>query len=336
MRRSAAARAEYADAADHRPPDVQRGRLDRVATGVLDPRVDGARPGVADSPAAGRSGRGRSRRVPGPERRARRSTAGSTAAAVPRTRCMRAMMNRMRGPVPTEVLADEQQRVAQHQVVDDVRAATEVGVRDAGAAHDPDLPPGPPRPLAQVGLFAVGEVPLVEQADLLQTGPPGEHQRPVRISGRLPALAAPGPGTVMPPKYVVDHRRLAVTDVGAGQPGARSIVDAPPSIRARQSGAGSASCGATTHHSPASRAEPVSPPGVGARTEAGVLAELQHGDVVDRPQHRQLLSRGPVVDDHDVDVDALLGRGTPRPPRHTAWPGSSARAPRSPHSIWVI
>ena len=77
-----------------------------------------------------------------------------------------------------------------------------------------------PGPDAQVGLLAVGEEALVEQPDLGQALAPQHHERAVGVVGVLPAVPAPG-GAGDAAEVRVDHRRLPVAHIGAGQAGQR-------------------------------------------------------------------------------------------------------------------
>src|SRR5438270_545417 len=73
--------------------------------------------------------------------------------------------------VPAEVVADEQQRVAQLQVLHRRGSSAHVRVADDGVPDDAYFPARPPGPLGEVGFLAVGEVALVEQPDIEQAPP---------------------------------------------------------------------------------------------------------------------------------------------------------------------
>src|SRR5437870_10495721 len=91
------------------------------------------------------------------------------------------------GGVAAEVVANEEQRVTQLQVLDDRRRRAQARVPDHGVPHHADLPARAPGSLAEVGLLAVGEVALVEEPDLVQARSAGDHQRAVGVAGGLPA-----------------------------------------------------------------------------------------------------------------------------------------------------
>ena len=111
-----------------------------------------------------------------------------------------------------------------------------VGVHDDRPAHEPVSQPRGLGPQREVGLLAVGEVALVEQAHLLEQLAAGEHQRAVRVAGRLPALGHGGRREDAA-EVRVDDRRGAVAEVGAGQagPGPRGhgLEHAGQAVRAR-------------------------------------------------------------------------------------------------------
>src|SRR5437879_11234747 len=86
------------------------------------------------------------------------------------------------------MLADEQERVAQLEVVDGRRRGPDVRVAHHGAAHEPALPATRRGAKGEVGLFAIREVTLVEQPDVLEADTAGKHQRPVWMPGPLPAF----------------------------------------------------------------------------------------------------------------------------------------------------
>src|SRR5207248_6067482 len=90
--------------------------------------------------------------------------------------------------VRAEVVADEQEGVPELEVADDLALGV-AWIVDHGAPDDPHLPAGAPGPHRQVRLLAVGEVALVEQADLLQRSSSGHQQGAVGEVGVLPAVA---------------------------------------------------------------------------------------------------------------------------------------------------
>ncbi len=125
-------------------------------------------------------------------------------------------------------------------------AATRVpvsGLTTTAPADEARLPPDGGGPQREVGLLAVREVPLVEQADLHEELAAGQHQRAVGMSGRLPPLRhrrrARGcrRSTGRRPAWRRRRSRRWPARRAAGRR-RRS------SMRARQSGAGSASWGA--------------------------------------------------------------------------------------------
>ena len=104
--------------------------------------------------------------------------------------------------VAAGVLAHEQQRVAQLQVVDGGRRAMPTyGLRDHGAAHQPASPTRRVGPQREVGLLAVGEVALVEQPDVAR-GTAAGRASACRADGRpAPTPRSTVAGARMPPKY---------------------------------------------------------------------------------------------------------------------------------------
>ena len=125
---------------------------------------------------------------------------------------------------------------------------------------EPRLPARRLGPQGEVGLLAVREVALVEQPHLLQHLAAGEHQRAVRVAGRLPSLGHGRRGEDAA-EVRVDDRGGAVAEVGAGQ--ARP-AGAPPPPRA---------CGPGSR-APARRRGAPAPPsrrrrGAGGRARAG-------------------------------------------------------------------
>jgi peptidoglycan/LPS O-acetylase OafA/YrhL len=129
--------------------------------------------------------------------------------------------------VPPAHLLDQQERVAGLEVVDDRHARPDVQVLDPGAADQPHRPASCPGTQGEVGLLAVGEVALVEQAHLLQAGAPQQHEGAVGVVDGLPA----GQRTVVgwrghghAAEVGVDHRDHAVPHVRAHQPGHRLRV----------------------------------------------------------------------------------------------------------------
>ena len=196
-------------------------------------------------------------------------------------------------------------------------------------------------PQREVRLLAVGEVPLVEQAHLLEELPAGEHQRAVRVPGRLPPLRHRRRGQD-PPEVRVDHRRQPVAEVGAGQTrrgGGRR--------RRRASGRGTrlrlgvVGCQAdpadvigvrVVQHVAEARVRPGpkptvagkgderhagGEPGPHGRQRVGVrsVVDDDHAHpaghlVVEEAGHRRHAAIGPVpVDDHDGEHGAILAHG---------------------------
>src|SRR5205814_3868148 len=84
----------------------------------------------------------------------------------------------------------------------------------------------PPNAFSQIGLLAIGEVALVEQAHLGQAAPAGEHERAVGVAGGFPSGAALG-GDEDAAEVAVDDRLggTATAVDGAGQAGTWPIAD---------------------------------------------------------------------------------------------------------------
>ena len=227
------------------------------------------------------------------------------------------------GVVAARVLAHHEQGVAQLEVVDHRGPGPDVHVADLGAPHDPDLPAGGLGPDGQLGLLAVGEVALVEQPHVLQAPAGGQHERPVGIAGRLPALGDGGGGRDGA-EVAVDDRGQAVADVGGRQPGP-GLGLAGGHQAGEASGQGPGVVGA--HRQPVGGVVGQEPaePGVGTRPEPGVGAQLEDVD-----GGRQAADRGQpvrpraVVDHHDAGAGP--GPGTGRRCRAGRAPGRGARS----------
>ena len=86
------------------------------------------------------------------------------------------------------MIANQEEGVAKLEVADDLALGVS-GIVDDGSPDDPDLPAGAPGPHPEVGFLAVGEVALVEQADLVQRAAPGHEEGAVGEVGILPPLA---------------------------------------------------------------------------------------------------------------------------------------------------
>ena len=122
------------------------------------------------------------------------------------------------------MLAHEQQRVAQLEVVDGRRRRADIRILHHRTAHEPALPPGGFPSQREIGFFAIREVALVEDADLFEARASREHERAVRVSCGLPSLAHRG-GREDAAEIGVDDRGGAVAYVGARQPGTRSFTE---------------------------------------------------------------------------------------------------------------
>ena len=124
---------------------------------------------------------------------------------------------RRMGVVAARVLAHHQQRVAQLQVVDHRGPRAHVRVADLGPPHHAHLPAG-----AWPGWRA--RPPRSRRSSARRTGRRrrgtslGQHERAVRVAGRLPALDDGG-GRRDGAEVAVEDRGETVADVGRRQPG---------------------------------------------------------------------------------------------------------------------
>ena len=171
--------------------------------------------------------------------------------------------------VAPEVLTGQQQGVPQLQVVDDGDRGTQVRVGHPSPPHQADLPAAAPGPQAEIGLLAVAEIALVEQADVLEAGPAGEQQGAMGVVDRLPALRHRPPAEEGA-EVAVHHRAETVTDVGTGEAGPGPWRDggyqALEAVRGREG-----VVGADADPLPRTRGQPVAQPDVGPRAEPEVV-----------------------------------------------------------------
>ena len=211
------------------------------------------------------------------------------------------------------MLPDQEQGVAHLQVLGQLRGHAQAGVAHHRTPDDADLPARGPGPQGEVGLLAVGEVALVEQADLVQAGPPGQHQGAVGMVGRLPAR--PGLRPELDAAEVgVDDGAQGLAELGAGQPGpgpAPGGLD--HALEASRLGEGVV--GGDDGPVPPPRSQPVGQAHVGRGAEAPVVAQADDLGVGGKAGDQGLdgLGAGPVVDHGQAEGDALVQEGLSRP-----------------------
>ena len=191
------------------------------------------------------------------------------------------------------------------------------GLRTIAPRTSPTSQPGGAGPQPEVGLLAVGEVALVEQADLFEARGPG-HAAACRADGpRAPSLRPPRRGRGCrrsrgrPP--VSPRRRSRRTPSPA-----RGRASSTSSMRARQPTAGQRVVRCEGDPLPVpGPVEPMAEAGVRGGAEAAVGAEVDHLDVLGQPSP-QLRPR-PVVDHRDRHGHVLLAEA-----------GDGGRAPLGP------
>ena len=97
-----------------------------------------------------------------------------------------------------EMVSQHQQRVSELQVGNPLNARTHPGIANHGASDEATGPPLRRGPQGKFGLFAVGEVPLIEQSDLFDTRSTRQHERPMRVAGGLNPLSTVGAASMVP------------------------------------------------------------------------------------------------------------------------------------------
>jgi len=116
-----------------------------------------------------------------------------------------------------EMVSQHQQRVSELQVGNPLNARAHPGIANHGASDEATGPPLRRGPQGKFGLFAVGEVPLIEQSDLFDTRSTRQHERAMRVAGGLePAIDRRR--CVDGAEVRIDHGDCAVAHVGTCQP----------------------------------------------------------------------------------------------------------------------
>lgn len=213
----------------------------------------------------------------------------------------------------TEMLLEEQQGVPQLEVPADVGPRGPAVVDDC-PPDQTDLPPRRSGPNPEVGLLAVGEVPLVEQADVAQRfGPEGEEGA-VGVVHRLPSVA-PRRRDEAPAKELVDRgaELLARPVLGAGHRAAWALGqlgnDSPDATRL---GAGVVWRDNGPRLS-VGRLEPCPEADVRPGAEPDVGAGFHEFHPAIRPDFAaeplELVRGGPAVDDHDAPHHLVVEEG---------------------------
>ncbi len=125
---------------------------------------------------------------------------------------------------PAVMFFQHEERVAQLEIRDPLDRGAHAGISHHRSSHDATGPPRPSGADRKLALLAVGEVALVEQSDLFETGAATHHQRAVGVISDVEA-DIDRRRRVDGPEERIDHGPHAIAHIGAHETDPRTFID---------------------------------------------------------------------------------------------------------------